>query len=199
MFNKPVGCVSARVDANNKTILDYFQGEDISELRIVGRLDKNTHGLIFVTDDTKWLEYVTNPANKIEKKYFFWSMSDLYEKDLSIIEEGVVLTGAAKVTSPARIELTGKSTFGQIRHLITGRGAHKLLKNKDDFPVTSGYITVTEGKKHEVRRLLKATGGCVIYLKRVSMAGIELDDTLLPGCFKRISVDYNNSSTHKNQ
>lgn len=67
MFNKPVGCVSARVDANNKTILDYFQGEDISELRIVGRLDKNTHGLIFVTDDTKWLEYVTNPANKIEK------------------------------------------------------------------------------------------------------------------------------------
>ena len=70
MFNKPVGCVSARRDEKEKTVIDYFSELNIEDLSPVGRLDKNTRGLLFVTNDGKWLNYMTDPKNGVEKKYF---------------------------------------------------------------------------------------------------------------------------------
>ena len=76
-----------------------------------------------------------------------------------------------------------------ISHLITGKNSDKLLKNRPSHPVFSGYITVTEGKKHEVRRLLKYAGNTIVYLERVMMGGIELDRNLLPGEYKEMDID----------
>lgn len=189
MFNKPVGCVSARTDEKEKTVIDYFSEVNSGDLSPVGRLDKNTRGLLFVTNDGKWLNYMTDPKNGVEKKYFFWAMGEPVKEKIEEICEGVSLTGMGdKKTKKAVIEIMERKTLQDISHLITGKNSDKLLKNRPTHPVFSGYITVTEGKKHEVRRLLKYAGNTIVYLERIMMGGVELDRNLRPGEYKEIEI-----------
>lgn len=190
VFNKPTGCVTARTDALNKTVMDYFVGEDLTNLSPVGRLDKDTRGLIFVTDDGKWLQYMTNPESKVRKKYKFVAMGVVDEQRLDEIRHGVSLTGMnGRLTRPASVEIIKNGIFADYKHLVEGNTKDKILKNKDDTPVFIGYVTVVEGRKHEVRRLIKYCNGCIFYLERIMMGEYELDDKLKPGSYRALDIE----------
>ena len=114
MFNKPYGCVSARRDDTFPTVMDYFKELDNPNLSPVGRLDRETEGLLLITDDGKWNQIMTHPSNKKEKQYSFIAMGILNEEKIKLLENGVMLTGSDKTTAPAKLKITGTSILSKI-------------------------------------------------------------------------------------
>lgn len=188
MFNKPYGCVSARRDDMFPTVIDYFKELNNPHLSPVGRLDRETEGLLLITDDGKWNQLMTHPSNLKEKQYEFIAMGTLTPDKISELQTGVMLIGANKPTAPAKLEITGTSILSEILPTLHPEIQANTKHNRPEHPIVTGRITITEGKKHQVRRMLKAVGCCIIYLKRISMGDIVLDENLQPGEWKEISI-----------
>ena len=182
IFHKPAGCVTALRDDREPTIVQYLDGLDMQKLRPVGRLDRDTEGLLILTDDGKYNQRMTHPQAGISKEYFFWALGTFDEEKRHVLMQGASLRGNREVTArPALVRICEVSTLAQTEPYVKGKTRERVLKNKPDSPTFSGYITVTEGKKHEVKRLLKSIGCCCIYLKRVRMGEVRLPDDLPPG------------------
>jgi 16S rRNA pseudouridine516 synthase len=189
MFHKPRGCVSARCDERHKTVMDYFPEEKREKLFHVGRLDKDTEGLLIITNDGKLCYELMNPEKEVEKTYFFWAQGKLTEESIKELEAGAdVYNGKQKITSPAKIKIENVATLKDIKGLLCESDL-KLSKKKGDLAVTSGYITITEGKKHQVKRMLKYAGCRVVYLKRLKIGGLNLDFDLPPGAYRRLTEE----------
>jgi len=188
MFHKPYGCVSARRDDTFPTVIDYFKELNNPELSPVGRLDRETEGLLFITDDGKWNQLMTHPSNQKEKTYEFIALGVLNEEKILQLQNGIMLTGASKKTAPAKIQVTGTSILSETLPALHPEIQKKTCHNHPKHPVVMGTIVVTEGRKHQVRRMLKAVGCCIIYLKRTAMGGFVLDPTLKPGEWKSITI-----------
>lgn len=179
IFHKPAGCVTALRDATHPTILSYLGALDMTKLRPVGRLDYDTEGLLILTDDGAYNQYMTHPADGVEKEYFFWAMGNFTEEKRKKLESGILLNGEEEAPArPAKLSLVQESKLTEIYNYIRGKQKEHILKNRPDTPVFSGYITVTQGRKHEVKRLLKSIGCCCIYLKRVRMGDVVLPEDL---------------------
>lgn len=188
MFYKPYGCVSARTDDRYPTVMDYFQELNNPELSPVGRLDRETEGLLLVTDDGKWNQIIARPEYKIEKTYEFTAMGTLDTEKILQLEQGVLLKGAAALTAPAKVTVTGISTLKNVLSDLPEEIQEKTRHNRPEHPIVFGKITVTEGKKHQVRRMLKAVGCCIIYLKRISVGKFVLDSEMKKGEFKELTL-----------
>ncbi len=186
MFHKPFGCVTARRDDTFPVVMDYFRELDNPELSPVGRLDRETEGLLFITDDGMWNRKMTLPEEKREKRYDFIVMGALTPEKLKTLEEGVVLRGDDTPTAPCQIEVTGCSTLGEVLPSLHPDIQRKSAHNPMDRPMTFGTITITEGRYRQIRRMMKAVRCLVLSLKRVSMDGIDLDPELKPGEWKEI-------------
>lgn len=189
MFNKPFGCVSARTDALYPTVIDYFKDLHNENLSPVGRLDRETEGLLIITDDGKWNQLMTHPDNHKEKTYEFIVMGVLDIEKTEKLETGVLLRGSDIPTAPAKIEITGTSTLAEILPTLHPDIQAASKHNRPVHPITMGRITITEGRKHQIRRMMKAVRCCVIGLKRISIDNIFLDETLKPGEWKEIFPD----------
>ena len=187
-FYKPAGCVSARKDAEHPTVMDYFPPEDRERLFPLGRLDKNTEGLLLVTDDGKLNRRLLDPENHVEKQYFFWAAGTLGEGELEQLGIGVHLKGIPEPTKPAKVELLHSACISEISEPLFDNRKH-LLAETPDAPAVCGHLWLTEGKRHQVKRMLEAVGCTVIYLKRVSFAGIDLDETLRPGEYRPLTAE----------
>ncbi len=188
MFHKPAGCVTALRDQNEKTVMDYFQDIDTTGLRPVGRLDKDTEGLLLLTDDGKFLQHMTHPDSGIEKLYFFWAMGVPDEAKAAALASGISLRGMeGNTTRPAILEILETRTLADVSSVIVSNRRDHILRNRPEHPVFSGFLTLTEGRKHEVKRLLRGIGCYCIYLKRIRMGDFVLDETLAPGEYKEIS------------
>lgn len=187
MFHKPYGCVTARSDERYPTVMDYFKELNIPNLSPVGRLDRETEGLLFVTDDGKWNQMITQPLEKVEKTYAFTALGTLDQNKIQHLEQGVLLIGAKKLTAPATVSVTGTDVLQNVLPALPKEIQEKTKHNRMEHPIVFGQITVTEGKKHQVRRMLKAVGCCIIYLKRISIGNVFLDPELQPGEWKSIS------------
>lgn len=187
MFHKPYGCVTARTDDRYPTVMDYFKELNIPNLSPVGRLDRETEGLLFITDDGKWNQLIAHPMEKIEKTYVFTALGILDSNKIQQLEQGVQLIGAKNLTAPAKVTVTGKDILQNVLSALPKEIQEKTKHNRMEHPIVFGQITVTEGKKHQVRRMLKAVGCCIIYLKRISIGDITLDTKLQPGEWKPIS------------
>lgn len=188
MFNKPYGCVSARRDDTFPTVMDYFKELNNENLSPVGRLDRETEGLLLITADGKWNQLMTHPSNHKEKKYEFIAMGILDKEKIIKLEKGVMLTGSDKPTAPAKLTITGISILSETLPKLHPEIQKNTMHNRPEHPIVMGTITVTEGRKHQVRRMLKAVGCCIIYLKRTSMGDIVLDESLKPGEWKEITI-----------
>lgn len=188
MFNKPYGCVCARCDDLYPTVMDYFQELNNPNLSNVGRLDRETEGLLLITDDGKWNQLMTHPSNEKEKLYEFIALGTLDTEKIKILESGVLLKGADKLTAPAKVSVTGTSILSKTLPTLHPEIQKNSCHNRPEHPIVMGRITITEGKKHQVRRMLKAVGCCIIYLKRISMGDIVLDENLKPGEWKEIQI-----------
>lgn len=186
MFNKPVGCVTARTDDRYPTVMDYFKELHNGNLSPVGRLDLETEGLLIITDDGAWNQLMTRPEHGKEKCYEFFVLGELTEEKKHMLEQGVAVIGSDKMTAPAKLELTEKTQLQYVLPDLPELLQQKYSHNRPFHPVTKGKIIITEGRKRQIRRMMKAVGCLVIYLKRISMGDIVLDPELAPGEWKEI-------------
>lgn len=181
LFYKPFGCVTARRDGRYPTVMDWFSGLDNPELSPVGRLDRETEGLLVITDDGMFNRHMTRPEFRKEKVYEFVVLGDLTEEKRRALEAGVYLPGDDVPTAPARMTVTGKSTLGAIMPALHPEVQEKSRHNPMDRVVTFGAITITEGRNRQIRRMMKTQRLLVLGLKRVKMGEITLPEGLKPG------------------
>lgn len=159
MLNKPSGVVSATQDNIDTTVVDLLKKENIKNLFPVGRLDKDTTGLLILTNDGELAHKLTSPSHHVSKKYYVKIEHSLSDSDICRLESGIELTGDG-ITKPAKVETISESEI---------------------------YLTITEGKYHQVKRMLAAVGNQVIALKRISMGKLILDPDLSEGCYRLLS------------
>ena len=189
LFHKPFGCVTARRDDRYPTVMDWFRELDNEALSPVGRLDRETEGLLVITDDGQWNRRMTRPEFHVAKTDEFTVLGDLTEDKKMLLEAGVVLNGETDPTAPAVITVTGRSTLEQILPLLHPEIQEKTRHNPPDRAVTFGTITITEVKNRQIRRMMKAVRLLVLQLKRVSMGDLTLPPDLEPGQWREITVD----------
>ena len=149
LLNKPDGYVSATDDPKEKTVLDLLPAQlQKKGVFPCGRLDKNTLGLMLLTNNGELSHRILSPKNHVEKKYYFKARSSMSEADAKRFEAGVTLDDGY-VTKPATIELSSDGC--------------------------EGVITLHEGKYHQIKRMLEALDNKIIYLERISFACFTLD------------------------
>ncbi|MBQ6710751.1 MAG: pseudouridine synthase [Clostridia bacterium] len=187
LFHKPFGCVTARRDDRYPTVMDWFAGLNNPDLSPVGRLDRETEGLLLITDDGMFNRQMTRPEFHKEKTYTFTLLGDLTEEKRLALEAGVLLNGEDTPTAPARITVTGKSTLGAVLPTLHPEIREKSAHNPQDRPVTFGTITITEGRNRQIRRMMKTQRLLVLQLKRIKMGEITLPSDLKPGEWMEIS------------
>lgn len=107
---------------------------------------------------------------------------------MSAISEGVEMKGRELPALPASIRCTGTGVITDIAEYLSDDKRERLLK----YPrqkIFSGYITITEGKKHQVKRMMRSIGCCIVYLKRTAMGSVPLDESLAPGCWRPLTEE----------
>ena len=188
MFHKPFGCVTARRDDRHPTVMDWFRDLGNENLSPVGRLDRETEGLLIITDDGMWNRQMTRPEFHQAKTYEFVVMGDLTPEKVEALERGVLLNGEDTPTAPAVLAITGRSTLAETLPTLHPEIQEKTRHNPMDRTVTFGTITITEGRNRQIRRMMKAVRCLVLGLKRVSRGEILLDESLAPGQWKEIWI-----------
>jgi 16S rRNA pseudouridine516 synthase len=188
MFNKPRNCVTARTDKDHKTVMDYFPSEIKETCHPIGRLDKDTVGLLIITDNGKLTHFLAEPVNHVSKRYFFYVIGNIDDEKKNQLENGIFLKGKNIITKPAKVEITGKAKVSDIADLLAEDKKEGYLKNPNG-DVTCGFIEITEGKRHQVKRMMQGVHCHIVYLKRVSMGKLELDKSLEEGHYRPLSDD----------
>lgn len=159
MLHKPAGVISATEDAADRTVIDLI-AEGKKGLFPVGRLDKDTEGLLLLTNDGALAHDLLSPKKHVDKKYFAILDGPVGQKEQELFSQGLDI-GDEKKTLPARLELTEKPN--------------------------EVFITVQEGRFHQVKRMAQAVDRNVTYLKRVSMGALVLDPNLKKGEYRPLS------------
>ncbi|MBW9155268.1 rRNA pseudouridine synthase [Clostridium sp. FP2] len=181
MFNKPRGYITARKDAINKTVFDFFDNVNMNGVFHVGRLDKDTEGLLLLTNDGDFEHQLMYPQKHVEKTYFFWALGSLDEQDREQLGQGIYMGKDEMITKPAKIEVQKSGMYKEFKHEMPIDNLCNIDSNHYNQSVVSGYLTISEGRKHQVKRMLKAVGCYVVYLKRASIGGLFLDESLKKG------------------
>ncbi len=190
MFNKPQGCVTAKSDATHKTIFDYFTDVDTTGLFAVGRLDRDTEGLILVTNDGELNHQLMNPDHHVEKTYYFWVFGGIDEVKMEAIRQGIDI-GESELTKPAKIEIVTTGSYTELKDEMEREGCRVIKHNLYTQEVTAGYLTISEGKKHQVKRMMRSIGCYVVYLKRISIGNLKLDISLKKGEYREVVLGNN--------
>lgn len=163
MMNKPQNVVSSTYDPNNKIVLELLSHEYlIYEPFPMGRLDKDTEGLLLISNDGKLAHKILSPKNRVDKKYYVEVNGYIEDEHIERFKEGVILDDGYK-TLPAKLEIIDSNIISKV------------------------YLTIQEGKFHQVKRMFKSISAEVIYLKRVTMGKLNLDSTLEPGEYRELS------------
>ena len=165
MLNKPKGFVSATTDREHKTVVDIISSSEKKDLFPVGRLDIDTEGLLLITNDGELAHRLLAPKNHVEKTYYVEVSGILDDVDVDAVEKGLDI-GEEKNTIPAKME---------------------ILKTDIQNNISSCYLTIHEGKFHQVKRMMKKLGKTVTYLKRVSMGSLILDSKLKKGNYRKLT------------
>lgn len=184
MFYKPRGCISARSAADKKTVLSYFSDINTEGIFIIGRLDQDTEGLLLLTNDGAIDHKLMDPNSHIDKTYFFWAVGELSAEDIKRLENGITIDGNGKPSrrcKPAVFKLLKQGMYSEFRDEIS-------VSLHEDH-VVSGLLTISEGKKHQVKRMLRAVNCRIFQLKRVAIGNLKLDDSLRPGEYRRLSKE----------
>lgn len=171
LMNKPKGVVSATHDVQERTVLDILKeqlkerygpelkGIPIKDIFPAGRLDKDTVGLLLLTNDGELAHNLLSPKKHVPKKYYAELSAPLTEDMAQCLRAGVDI-GENQKTKPAAVEILAQK---------------------------SCHITITEGKFHQVKRMFQAVGLTVVYLKRLSIGKLVLDESLEEGCVRELT------------
>lgn len=186
MFHKPKGCVTAKKDSICKTVMDYFPENIRETLHPSGRLDKDTEGFLLITDDGALTYSLMHPDKHVSKTYFFYAIGVLTEEKIKAVAEGLTMRGSNTPVRPARIKCLSQGVITEIVDFLPENKREQLLK----YPaqkIFSGEITIEEGKNHQVKRMLRAIDCCIVYLKRINIGGVPLDEGLAPGEYRELT------------
>ena len=153
MLHKPSGVVSATKDKKEKTVLDLIEGQKRKDLFPVGRLDKDTEGLLLITNDGTLAHRLLAPGKHVDKVYYAKIDGKVTKEDVIRFSEGVDI-GDEDLTLPAKLEILTSAEESQI------------------------LLTIQEGRFHQVKRMFESVGKKVTYLKRMSMGSLILDENL---------------------
>lgn len=186
MLNKPRGLLTAKRDARRETVMVCFPPTLREVLHPVGRLDKDSDGLLLFTDDGKLDARLLRPERHVEKEYLFYSFGALDAAAFAQLEQGVPILRGSVYSRPARAELLGYRTIGECAARLPERFREKYLKNPQR-PVTVGKLWITEGRKHQVRMMVRAVGGFVFSLTRLAIGPLRLDEALAPGAYRALT------------
>jgi 16S rRNA pseudouridine516 synthase len=163
MMNKPQGVLSATEDSVEETVIDLLELEDqVYEPFPVGRLDKDTEGLLLITNDGQLAHRLLSPKKHVPKTYFAVIDGEVTEDDIEEFSKGVTLDDGYE-TKPGELTILKSGIRSDIE------------------------LTITEGKFHQVKRMFQAVGKRVVYLKRISMGPIPLDETLELGEYRELT------------
>lgn len=163
LMNKPDGIVSATEDGRDKTVIDLLP-EELRKLNLFpcGRLDKHTLGLVMLTDNGELAHRLLSPKHHVKKRYRFESKFEMSDADREYLERGATLEDGY-VTKPSEIE---------------------LFEDRK-----SGIITLTEGKYHQIKRMLESVENKITYLERISFGPLSLDDSLSRGEWRYLTEE----------
>lgn len=165
MMNKPPGILSATEDDRQETVVDILQEEDqVFAPFPVGRLDKDTEGLLLLTNDGQLAHRLLSPKKHVPKTYFAIIEGEVTENDVVAFKQGVTLEDGYH-TKPGDLEIVKSGPISEIK------------------------LTITEGKFHQVKRMFEAVGKRVTYLKRLTMADLVLDETLELGEYRELTEE----------
>ena len=164
MLHKPAGVISATTDAKDKTVIDLIESKKRKDLFPVGRLDKDTEALLLITNDGELAHRLLSPKKHVDKVYFAKVKGVVTEEDQRIFAEGVSL-GQGEMAKPSKLEILVSDEISEIR------------------------LTIQEGKFHQVKRMFLSVGKEVIYLKRLSMGTLKLDETLALGEYRPLTEE----------
>lgn len=164
MLNKPFGVVSATNDNVHKTVIDLITEDNTSDLFPVGRLDIDTVGLLLITNDGQLAHNLLAPSKHISKTYYAKIQGNLLREHIEIFEKGITLSDGTQ-TKPSKL----------------------VIKNIGE--ISEVELTIYEGKFHQVKRMFQAIECRVIYLKRIAMGEIYLDNELQEGCYRILNND----------
>ena len=162
MLHKPAGVISATTDSKDKTVVDLISDKKRKDLFPVGRLDKDTEGLLLITNDGDLAHRLLSPKKHVDKVYYAKVDGIVSEEDVKVFREGVAI-GQGEIAKPAVLEILKADTVSEIK------------------------VTIQEGKFHQVKRMFHTIGKEVLYLKRLSMGSLVLDDSLPLGAYRKLT------------
>jgi 16S rRNA pseudouridine516 synthase len=165
MLNKPAGCVSAVKDGLSDTVMACLEGVNTRGLFPVGRLDKDTEGLLIITNDGDLCHHLTSPGRHVKKTYYVIADKKLPRNAAEKFLAGIDIGDETKCL-PAELKA--------------------FRKKKEGYPYE---LTITEGRFHQVKRMFYAFDAKVLYLKRLSEGDLMLDEKLKPGSFRPLSEE----------
>jgi len=163
LMNKPQGVISATTDPRDKTVVDLLE-DRLKRRQVfpVGRLDKDTEGLLILTDDGKLAHELLSPKKHVPKTYVAHCLGPLSPEQLDHLQRGVEIDEG----------------------YVTKEAQAKLLQQGEEAIL---QLTIYEGKFHQVKRMLQGVGSEVTYLKRMAMGGLQLDETLALGDYRYLT------------
>lgn len=165
MLNKPGGYISATYDKFDPIVLDLIDSSYlVFEPFPVGRLDKDTEGLLVLTNDGQLSHRVLSPKKHVPKTYYAKVEGKVTNEDILEFEKGVVLDDGYK-TMPSKLNILKSDEISEIE------------------------LTINEGKFHQVKRMFESVGKKVVYLKRLSMGNLKLDESLALGEYRELTLD----------
>lgn len=162
MLNKPAGIISASEDRKEKTVVDLISSRKRKDLFPVGRLDRDTEGLLLITNDGELAHRLLSPKKHVDKVYYAKVEGKVTEEDIRHFAEGIDI-GEGHLTLPADLKILESGEISRIE------------------------LTIREGKFHQVKRMFHAVGKGVLYLKRLKMGSLILDETLTPGEYRALT------------
>jgi 16S rRNA pseudouridine516 synthase len=173
MCNKPAGVLSGAESGSQKSVIDLLPARYAGlGLFPAGRLDKDTTGLLILTNDGDFCHEIITPRKHVAKRYAFAVNGKLDKEDAAAFADGMVLRDGTKCL-PAVLEVA-------------------------DSDASRGFVTLFEGRYHQVKRMLAARGKPVRALERVSVGGLELDPALTPGAFRELTENDRNKIFNRN-
>lgn len=169
MLNKPAGVISATEDFVHETVLDLLEPADlVQEPHPVGRLDIDTEGLLILTNDGQLTHQLISPKKEVDKEYYALIEGIVTEEDVTKFAKGLILEDDEEdfETMPATLE---------------------ILSVEEEAQESEIHVTIQEGKFHQVKRMFEAVGKKVLYLKRIRMHDLKLDENLPLGEYRPLT------------
>ena len=198
MLHKAAGCVTATKDNLHPTVMDHISSPRKKDLFPVGRLDIDTEGLLLITNDGALAHRLLSPAHHVTKEYVAIVQGQVTEREIHMFAEGLDI-GDDTITLPAQMDM-GEHVNKYLTdicfpddlaylHDLEGSERMKNTEAQDDHEFISCVtVCIQEGRFHQIKRMFRSVGMKVLYLKRISMGSLTLDENLPKGEYRSLTL-----------